>query len=397
MASATSASDPIQRLFLDKIKEFSSSNKGLDEAHEKAMKEEVARLQRVYNVDENKLATLDRKFSNEIDVSVRDLEDMRETRRKIKSGELFNQVAEKPISELAATVPSQERVDVFHAVPLNKPDPRLLRVGRFAPPALKVGSIDPDIERPLQKMTPKDLEDAMRVSFGPNMPTIHDEQSPERDHVNFPRPKQPMYSPPTRFHFIPESWFSFFYPKTGATGPYVFAGTLTTFLLSKELLVLEHELLSGVTSSIIVGVALIKFGPKISTFINNLTDEQAKSWDNWKNGSIAFLEQLQSHYKNEITKGGLIDEITTLRKQDIENQLELEHRTRLKIVYDDVKRRLNYLVALNDSQRQIAHKNMVDWVIKNAVSSFGPKQDSEVLDNCIAKLKQLGTQNAKAI
>merc|ERR1712038_50872 len=40
---------------------------------------------------------------------------------------------------------------------------------------------------------------------------------PERDHKNFPHTTRPVHHPDVRLGFIPDSWFTAFYDKTGVT------------------------------------------------------------------------------------------------------------------------------------------------------------------------------------
>lgn len=398
MATAT-ASDPVQKLFVDKIREFKSGNQGLDAAHQKAMNEEMARLKRVYQVDdESKLSQYDIKFSNEHMVSLHDLDEQKKFRGLIASDEYQKQLTAepKPVSAVLATIPEQVTHDL-HLPPLNKPDPGFLFDNEGVPGPSKFGETKPDIDFIGEKMTPHRLQRDMNVMFGPDMPTIHDDKKPERDTVNFPRLPINDLTPPTRYHIIPESWFQFFYPKTGVTGPYTFAATFGTFLLSKEWLVWEHELLTGVSSTIIFSYAVIKYGPKCSAYFRNLMDKKIHDWEHWRKGNIEFLNEMQTHYKDQLKKSETIKELYGIREHDVNMQLEGEYRRRLKSVYDDTKRRLNYLVSVTDSQRQIAHKNMVNWVISNAVSSIGQKQENEVLENCISSLKLLGSKNSNVI
>lgn len=107
------------------------------------------------------------------------------------------------------------------------------------------------------------LESFLNIRFGDNFPTINDDKNPNRDLVNFPRPVQPDFPETVRLGILPESWFKMFYNKTGVTGPYVFLGTFGTFLLSKEWLVFEHELLVGIEATIILVFCIKAFGPNV--------------------------------------------------------------------------------------------------------------------------------------
>lgn len=66
--------------------------------------------------------------------------------------------------------------------------------------------------------------------------------------------------------------FQFFYPKTGVTGPYVFLGGLSTYLLSKEIYVMEHEYYTGLSILIAVVYATKKFGPAMAKWLDKEVD-----------------------------------------------------------------------------------------------------------------------------
>lgn len=159
---------------------------------------------------------------------------------------------------------------------------------------------------------------------------------------------------------------------------------------------MEHEMLTGFTTTIIFTYAVIKFGPKVRAYIYKRTKDYGDGFESWRTGTIDTLNTLEAQYKNQLGEN-LFEEIYNIRQQDVDLQLEVEYRNRLREVYTDTKRRLDYLVSVANSQRDIAQKNLVNWVISNATASFGPKQETEALDNCIVTLKQLANKHANAI
>lgn len=64
----------------------------------------------------------------------------------------------------------------------------------------------------------------------------------------------------------------FFHKKTGVTGPYVFGAGLTTYLLSKEIYVLEHEYYTGLGILIIMVMGAKKFGKPLANYLDKGID-----------------------------------------------------------------------------------------------------------------------------
>ena len=100
---------------------------------------------------------------------------------------------------------------------------------------------------------------------------------PERDLVNFPRRKRPLDEAPVRLGFLPEDWFLQFHSKKGVTGPYMFLASFGTFLISKEIYVLEHEFYTGI-GLFLIGLTLVKgVGPSFNKYIHaEMEKDEAK-------------------------------------------------------------------------------------------------------------------------
>lgn len=54
--------------------------------------------------------------------------------------------------------------------------------------------------------------------------------------------------------------------------------------------------------------------------------------------------------------------------------LEINYRERLHMVTNEVKKRLDYQIALQNLQRRMEQEHLVSWVEKSVVKSITPQQ-----------------------
>ncbi|EFN75272.1 ATP synthase subunit b, mitochondrial [Harpegnathos saltator] len=206
------------------------------------------------------------------------------------------------------------------------------------------------------------------------------------------RMKRPIYPSPVRHGFIPEEWFQAFYPKTGASGPYAFIITLSTYLCSKEIYVMDHEYYNGL-SMLIICIAVTKiYGPKVAEWVDKDIDDYEQSLENIRISEINEYKKWIAHEKQQQYSLEGQKMIMDIKKENVKMQLEGTYRERMMRVYQEVKKRLDYQMQIQNLERRITQKHMAQWIIDGVLKSITPDQEKATLQQCIKDLEVLAAK-----
>lgn len=183
--------------------------------------------------------------------------------------------------------------------------------------------------------------------------------------------------------------FTFFYKKTGVTGPYTFGVGLATYLCSKEIYIMEHEYYNGISLAILLTILIKKVGPSIASACDKEIDRIEAEWNQSREAQLQNLHESIEAEKTEQwrSEGQLL--LVEAKKENISLQLEAAYRERIARVYNEVKRRLDYQVECQNVERRINQKHMVSWIVNNVLKSITPDQEKQTLNKCIADLGAL--------
>lgn len=210
--------------------------------------------------------------------------------------------------------------------------------------------------------------------------------------VDPPRPKRSIEPSPVRHGFIPEEWFQAFYSKTGASGPYVCAITVGTYLFSKEIYVMEHEYYNAISLLIIYVGGVKMFGPQTAQYLDKEIDKISDQLNESRNNEIAEHEDSVTREKQQQWSLDGQKMIMEIKKENIKIQLEATYRERLVQVYQEVKKRLDYQVQIQNLERRIAQKHMVQWIVNGVLKAITPDQEKATLQQCIKDLEALAVK-----
>jgi F-type H+-transporting ATPase subunit b len=220
---------------------------------------------------------------------------------------------------------------------------------------------------------------------------------PERDTVNFPIKPQPLTNPPVRLGFIPDSWFQALYEKTGVTGPYVFGTGLITYLLSKEIWIIEHNFTHFLAFWASVYIIIKKFGPTISKHLDSHNEQlEARLWWNPINKAKDDFKEVIAEQEKAIWREDGQKYLFEAKRENVDLQLESVYRQRLAEVYQAVKKRLDYQVDIQSAQRRIQQQHMVQWIVDGVMAGVTPQQEKDSLAKCLVDLKTIAAKQATA-
>ena len=186
--------------------------------------------------------------------------------------------------------------------------------------------------------------------------------------------------------------FDFFYKKTGVSGPYVFGAGLLTTLLSKEIFVVEHEFPLIPPIIFLIWLAMTKGGPMLSAFLDKEIDKEEENLISIQEDKIVEVQdQIEEEEKGQwMAKGQSM--LFEAKRENVALQLEAEYRKRQMDVYNDIKRRLDYQVEIQNTRRGVERRHMINWIISNVLKSMDEKQEKQNIDQCINNLSKLSTE-----
>ncbi|XP_033629141.1 ATP synthase F(0) complex subunit B1, mitochondrial-like [Asterias rubens] len=203
--------------------------------------------------------------------------------------------------------------------------------------------------------------------------------------------KLPEVGGQVRFGFIPEEWFQFFYNKTGVTGPYMFGTGLIMYLLNKEIYVVGPETVHAFVALSVLVYGIKKFGPTVASSCDKNIQEMLDKANVGKNESMGILANAIEEEKKEQWRLDGRNYLFEARKENVDMQLEIEYRERLKMVNDEIKKRLDYQVELDNMNKRMEQVHMVRWIEQNVIKSITPQQEKDILGKCITNLKSMST------
>lgn len=206
------------------------------------------------------------------------------------------------------------------------------------------------------------------------------------DKLPFPKRGEPGL---VRFGWMPDGWFQFFYQKTGVSGGYVFFFTLANYLLSKEIMICEHEYYLGISIFTLIGIVQSKAGKDIAKALDDSVDEHNDAEEMGRMLEIEECENIIAGEKDAQFRAEGQKILMDAKKENVAMQLEAVYRERAMMVYRTVRGRLDYHSKRYYAEARVHQKWMIGWILQNVQKSITPDFEKKAFDKCIQDLTAL--------
>ncbi|CAF4346622.1 unnamed protein product, partial [Rotaria sp. Silwood2] len=133
-------------------------------------------------------------------------------------------------------------------------------------------------------------------------------------------------------------------------------------------------------------------GPSVGNAFRGWHQEEVDRYNSVVNNSKAMAGKMLHGYEESLERAKSIELLSEARKDIINMGLETAYRERMKQMYEAVKRRLDYQVALQNARKDFERTNMINWITDEVKKSITPKQEQDTLQACLQQLRQISSQ-----
>src|ERR1700733_13524041 len=134
-----------------------------------------------------------------------------------------------------------------------------------------------------------------------------------------------------------------------------------------------------------------RFGPIVGDTFPGWYQEEVDRYTSVINNSKAMAGKMLHAYEESLARAKGIGQLANARTDIINMALETAYRERMKQMYEAVKRRLDYQVALQNARKDFERTNMINWITSEVKKSITAKQEQDTLQACLNQLRQIAS------
>ena len=136
---------------------------------------------------------------------------------------------------------------------------------------------------------------------------------------------------------------------------------------------------------------MLRLGPTVGDVFRGWHQEEVDRYSSVVQSSKAMAGKSLHLYEEALERAKNIGHLAEARKDVLQMALETTYRERMRQMYEAVKRRLDYQVALQNARKDFERTNMINWITSEVKKSISAKQEQETLQACLNQLRQIAT------